>query len=430
MPKDSEERANARKEEIINACAALYETVGYKDITIRDIGKKTSFTRTAIYHYFQTKEEIFLALLQREHEAWAADLEALAAQGGDLTPEAFAGAFAATLGRRGCMLKLMSMNLYDMEGNSRMENLVAFKRAYAAALRAAGDSASPLYFLVLSSVINILLDLLFVPVLGWGAVGAAVATVLAQAISALLCYLYTAKQFPQLHLRRRDLVLDSRLLRTTVGYSQSAALQQTCFFIGKFLLQGAVNPLGTDTIAAFNAVSRIEGFVLAPGNSIATAVTTFIAQNKGARKPDRIFDGFRQGCRMAWGYDILMVIFMYLLARPMTSLFVDAGETAVVAEGVRYLHAICPFYLLPAMGDVMQGFFRGIGKLNVSLFGTIFQISIRVALTYLLAGSLGLVSVSIATGTGWCLFLIILAVLYRREKPRVRRALSVAPADS
>ena len=138
MPKDSEERANARKEEIINACAALYETVGYKDITIRDIGKKTSFTRTAIYHYFQTKEEIFLALLQREHEAWAADLEALAAQGGDLTPEAFAGAFAATLGRRGCMLKLMSMNLYDMEGNSRMENLVAFKRAYAAALRAAG----------------------------------------------------------------------------------------------------------------------------------------------------------------------------------------------------------------------------------------------------------------------------------------------------
>ena len=300
---------------------------------------------------------------------------------------------------------------------------------YTAALRAAGDSASPLYFLVLSSIINILLDLLFVPVLGWGAVGAAVATVIAQAISALLCYLYTAKQFPQLHLRRRDLVLDPRLLRTTFGYSQSAALQQTCFFIGKLLLQGAINPLGTDTIAAFNAVSRIEGFVLAPGNSIATAITTFIAQNKGARKPDRIFDGFGQGCRMAWGYDILMVVFMYLLAAPLTSLFVDAGETAVVAEGVRYLHAMCPFYLLPAMGDVMQGFFRGIGKLNVSLLGTIFQISIRVALTYLLAGSLGLVSVSIATGTGWCLFLLILAFLYRREKPRVLRSLSAAPAE-
>ena len=227
-----------------------------------------------------------------------------------------------------------------------------------------------------------------------------------------------------LHLRRRDLILDSRLLRTTVGYSQSAALQQTCFFIGKLFLQGAVNPLGTDVIAAFNAVSRIEGFVLAPGNSIATAITTFIAQNKGARRADRIFDGFRQACRMAWGYDILMVLFMYLFAAPMTSLFVDSGETAVVAEGVRYLHAMCPFYFLPAMGDVMQGFFRGIGKLNVSLFGTIFQISVRVSLTYLLAGMLGLVSVSIATGTGWCLFLIILAFLYRREKPRVWSSLS------
>ena len=295
---------------------------------------------------------------------------------------------------------------------------------YTAALRAAGDSASPLYFLVISSGINILLDLLFVPVFGWGVAGAAVATVLAQGLSALLCYLYTARRIPQLHLRRRDLVLDSRLLRITAGYSQSAALQQTCFFIGKLFLQGAVNPLGTDVIAAFNAVSRIEGFVLAPGNSIATAITTFIAQNKGARRADRIFDGFRQACRMAWGYDILMVLFMYLFAAPMTSLFVDSGETAVVAEGVRYLHAMCPFYFLPAMGDVMQGFFRGIGKLNVSLFGTIFQISVRVSLTYLLAGMLGLVSVSIATGTGWCLFLIILAFLYRREKPRVWSSLS------
>ena len=297
---------------------------------------------------------------------------------------------------------------------------------YTAALRAAGDSASPLYFLVLSSAINVLLDLLFVPVLGWGILGAAAATVLAQGLSAALCYLYTARWVPQLHLRRCDLVLDRALLRATVGYSQSAALQQTCFFVGKLLLQGAVNPLGTDAIAAFNAVSRIEGFVLAPGNSIATAVTTFIAQNRGAKRPERIFAGFRQGCRMAWGYGVLMAVSMYLLAAPFTALFVNAGETAVVSEGVRYLHAMSVFYLMPAMGDMMQGFFRGIGKLNVSLFGTIFQISVRVGLTYLLADSLGIVSVCIATGTGWALFLLALALLYRREKPRVWKTLSAA----
>ena len=136
MPKGSEELTHARREEIIDACAALYETMGFRDITIRDIGAKTSFTRTSIYNYFQTKEEIFLALLQREHERWAADLEELARRDGPLSAGEFADGMARVLEKRGCMLKLMSMNLYDMEGNSRLGNLVDFKRAYAGALGA------------------------------------------------------------------------------------------------------------------------------------------------------------------------------------------------------------------------------------------------------------------------------------------------------
>ena len=121
MPRSSEELTHARKEEIINACAALYETMGFRDITIRDIGERTSFTRTSIYNYFQTKEEIFLALLQREHEAWIADLEEIARREEPMTPERFADALARTLEKRGCMLKLESMNLYDMEGSRCLE---------------------------------------------------------------------------------------------------------------------------------------------------------------------------------------------------------------------------------------------------------------------------------------------------------------------
>ena len=136
MPKGSEELTHARKEEIIDACAALYETMGFRDITIRDIGAKTSFTRTSIYNYFQTKEEIFLALLQREHERWIADLDELARRDGPMSAGEFADGMARTLEKRGCMLKLMSMNLYDMEGSSRMENLVAFKRTYGRAMEA------------------------------------------------------------------------------------------------------------------------------------------------------------------------------------------------------------------------------------------------------------------------------------------------------
>lgn len=134
VPTGSEALTKARKEEIVNACAALYKTMGFREITLDAIGKRTSFTRTSIYNYFHTKEEIFLALLQREHEAWIADMRGIFAEPA-MPASAFAEAFAHALEGRGCMLKLMSMNLYELEGNSRMENLVAFKRVYAQAMQ-------------------------------------------------------------------------------------------------------------------------------------------------------------------------------------------------------------------------------------------------------------------------------------------------------
>ena len=136
MPKGSEALTSARKEEIINACAALYETMSFKEITLKEIGQRTSFTRTSIYNYFHTKEEIFLALLQREYAAWIEDLEALLHGHAHLSAEEFSDALAHTLERRELLLKLMSMNHYDMETNSRMENLVAFKVVYGNSMRA------------------------------------------------------------------------------------------------------------------------------------------------------------------------------------------------------------------------------------------------------------------------------------------------------
>ena len=133
MPKGSEALTRARREEIIDACAALYKTMSLREITIKLIGARTSFTRTSIYNYFETKEEIFLALLQREYAAWTDDLNALPAQPG---ADALADVLAGTLARRGTMLRLLSMNLYDIEANSRVENLAAFKTVYAASMQA------------------------------------------------------------------------------------------------------------------------------------------------------------------------------------------------------------------------------------------------------------------------------------------------------
>ena len=138
MRRFSEELTNARKEEIVNACAALYETMSFRDITLRDIGNKTSFTRTSIYNYFHTKEEIFLALLKREHDAWITDMDEMLRKNTAMDEDAFAEDLSRILEKRGCMLKLMSMNIYDMEVNSRMENLVDFKKSYAEAFDTLG----------------------------------------------------------------------------------------------------------------------------------------------------------------------------------------------------------------------------------------------------------------------------------------------------
>lgn len=136
MPRGSEELTNARKEEIIRACASLYETMSFKEITIKEIGAATSFTRTSIYNYFQTKEEIFLALLQQEYENWIADLDETTGSHESLTDDELARVLARSLEKRGLLLKLMSMNHYDMEENSRIERLVDFKIAYGNSIRA------------------------------------------------------------------------------------------------------------------------------------------------------------------------------------------------------------------------------------------------------------------------------------------------------
>ena len=130
MPKGSPELTSARKEEIISACRKLYETMSFKDITLKEIGRQTSFTRTSIYNYFETKEEIFLALFAQEYELFAEDLDRLLEQREMLVPDELSSELAHALERRPLMLKLLSMNLYDMEANSRMERLVEFKKAY------------------------------------------------------------------------------------------------------------------------------------------------------------------------------------------------------------------------------------------------------------------------------------------------------------
>lgn len=136
MPRGSAELTNARREEIISACETLYQTMSFKEITLKDIAGATSFTRTSIYNYFQTKEEIFLALMQKEYERWIKELDAVKESYTSMSAEAFSSALAHTLEKRGLLLKLLSMNHFDLEENSRPECLREFKTAYGASIEA------------------------------------------------------------------------------------------------------------------------------------------------------------------------------------------------------------------------------------------------------------------------------------------------------
>ena len=135
MPKGSPERTAARKEEIISACEKLYQTMSFKDITLKEIGKETSFSRPTIYNYFQTKEEIFLALFEREYIRWNEELQSILQNNETLTKEQIAEKLASSLAKREQLLKLLAMNNYDMEANSRPENLTSFKIAYGESMR-------------------------------------------------------------------------------------------------------------------------------------------------------------------------------------------------------------------------------------------------------------------------------------------------------
>ncbi|MGN8758659.1 TetR/AcrR family transcriptional regulator [Acidaminococcus fermentans] len=136
MPKVSEEFLLARREEILDACAKLYENMSFKDITLKEIGKITSFNRTAIYNYFNSKEEIFLALMQREYECWSAEVDGLVQDHEQMTRDEIAQALSHLLEKHERLLKLLSMNHFDLEENSHYENLVEFKKAYGESIRA------------------------------------------------------------------------------------------------------------------------------------------------------------------------------------------------------------------------------------------------------------------------------------------------------
>ena len=256
---------------------------------------------------------------------------------------------------------------------------------FASLLRSLGNSVIPLAFLAVSAGMNILLDLGFVAGLNRGVAGAAEATVISQYVSGIGIAVYTKIKFP--HLLRRDENVRLRISRVKeiANFSTLTCLQQSIMNLGILAVQGLVNSFGTTVMASFAAAVKIDAFAYLPVQDFGNAFSIFIAQNFGAGKTDRIRKGIRSAVLTSVSFSLIISLAVFIFAEPLMSLFIDAGETAVISEGVRYLRIEGAFYALIGILFLLYGLYRALGKPGMSVVLTIISLGTRVALAYALS---------------------------------------------
>ena len=352
--------------------------------------------------------------------------------------------FAALLAGLGCTAVLMLAGLTAMRPLLRLLQTPAALRGYvavylrwifaslpaaflynlfAALLRAAGDTRAALLALAAAVGANLVLDLAFVAGLGLGIAGAAAATALTQIFSATFCYFYLRRTHPELLLRRGDLHCSGHLVLATLQFGLVTSLQQCSLYLGKMLVQGIVNTAGTEAIAAYTAGTRIEAFANSFETSAATALSILVAQNAGAGQEKRVEQSFRCGAAWLTALGTLSGVLMLTTGGPAIGLVLGAGSGAAFTQAVHYLRLVALFYPFCFLGGSFVGYFSGRSAVQWPFAGTTLHITLRVILSALLFGRMGLNAVALATGLGWtiaCGFWAVIKVWrYRNATAKV-----------
>ena len=282
-------------------------------------------------------------------------------------------------------------------------------------LRALGNSAAPLAFLGVASALNVALDLLFVPVLGWGVAGAAWATVIAQFVSAAGLLVYVLAKCRDLLPRRSDLRFSRSILGEIFSLSALTCAQQSVMNFGILMVQGLVNSFGPTVMAAFAAAVKIDAFAYLPVQDFGNAYSTFVAQNFGAGNDARIREGSRRAFALSVGFSVVISALVFALAAPLMGLFVDASETAVIAAGAHYLRIEGAFYVGIGCLFLFYGYFRSVQRPGVSVFLTVVSLGTRVGLAYLLSVFMGETGIWLSIPIGWLLADLAGLILLRRK---------------
>ena len=289
---------------------------------------------------------------------------------------------------------------------------------FASYLRAIGNSVVPLVFLAVSSLLNIILDLWFVIGFKMGVAGAAEATVIAQYLSGLGIMLYTLICYKRVHVIWKISCLKKERISEIVSFSMLTCIQQSVMNLGILMVQGLVNSFGTVVMAAFAAAVKIDAFAYMPVQDFGNAFSTFIAQNYGAKEKQRIQHGLKAAVCISAIFCIVISTFVFLFAKPLMMIFVDAGETHIIMEGVRYLRIEGAFYIGIGWLFLLYGLYRALGKPGMSVVLTIFSLGTRVVLAYILSAipQIGVTGIWWSVPIGWALADIIGFLYYRNYK--------------
>ena len=282
-------------------------------------------------------------------------------------------------------------------------------------LRGLGDAKTPLYMLVLSTILNIILDLLFVIVFGWGVAGVAFATVLSQGVSLVACIIYLNYKHELLRVKFTALSFDREIFNLSVRIGIPSGIQQALVALGLATMTGIVNTFGTDAIAGFAAAARIESIASLPAMTIGMAISTFVGQNLGAGKPHRVRKGLRASILLSAGISALAAISFYLFGNSLIKLF--NSDENVIRIGTTYLRILGPFFIVFSFMFMLNGVIRGAGETFIPLITTLLAMwAIRIPAALLLSAKLGLTGVWWAYPTGWFVGSIISLIYYRSGK--------------
>ena len=294
---------------------------------------------------------------------------------------------------------------------------------YAALLRAVGDSVTPLWFLSLSVVLNIGLDLFFILSLDWGIEGAAAATVIAQGAAALGIVIYTYRKRPELKIRRNEIYLDRATLKEITEFSTLTCVQQSVMNLGILMVQGLVNSFGTVVMAAFAAAVKIDAFAYMPVQEFGNAFSTFVAQNFGARKRQRIRRGIRQALLITCLFSLAVSLLIFLFAESLMLIFVKPDEVEILRIGAQYLRIEGAFYALIGILFLLYGYYRSVRMPGMSVILTVLSLGTRVALSYALASlpAVGVTGIWWSIPIGWFIADLVGIVYYKLSAARVGR---------